>query len=148
MAIIVSFLAGGCIVLSRTINALLSNHIGPYQSTLVNNVVGTFAAIIFFALSSEWVTTQSSTLWSAPWYVYLGGLLGIGVVYLSNITTLKIPAFLLTLIIFIAQMATGFVLDLTMGKQINVMSFVGVLLILLGLVVQMGIEQKNKKASE
>lgn len=148
MAFIVSFLAGGCIVLSRTINALLSEHTGPIKATLINNAVGAMAALVFFALSSEWLKLTSDNMTSAPWYVYLGGILGIGVVYLSNVTTLKIPAFLLTLIIFIAQMATGFVLDVLMGKSIDILSFVGVFFILLGLMVQMMIEQKRKKASE
>lgn len=148
MAFIVSFLAGGCIVLSRTINALLSEHTGPIKATLINNAVGAMAALVFFALSSEWLKLTSENMTSAPWYVYLGGILGIGVVYLSNVTTLKIPAFLLTLIIFIAQMATGFVLDVLMGKSIDILSFVGVFFILLGLMVQMTIEQKRKKASE
>lgn len=148
MAFIVSFLAGGCIVLSRTINALLSEHTGPIKATLINNAVGAMAALVFFAISSEWLKLTSSGMFSAPWYVYLGGILGIGVVYLSNVTTLKIPAFLLTLLIFIAQMATGFVLDVLMGKSIDILSFVGVFFILLGLMVQMTIEQKRKKASE
>lgn len=147
MAYLVSFLAGGCIVLSRTVNALLSEHTGPIKATLINNAVGAIAALIFFVVSSEWHSISTLNALNAPWYVYLGGILGIGVVYLSNVTTLKIPAFLLTLIIFLAQMATGFMLDLLMGKTIDVMSFVGVFLILIGLIVQMSIETQHKKTS-
>lgn len=148
MAYLVSFLAGGCIVLSRTVNALLSEHTGPIKATLINNAVGAIAALVFFAISSEWLSLSLESALKAPWYVYLGGVFGIGVVYLSNVTTLKIPAFLLTLIIFLAQMATGFMLDLLMGISIDWLSFLGVCFILIGLIVQMTIETQRKKASE
>lgn len=133
IAIIVSFLAGGCVVMSRMINADLANHIGVFQSTFFNYIVGLFISILFFLFCGEKTLVSYELLHKVPFWAYLGGVVGVSVVILSNITSLKMPAFYLTLLLFIGQLITGIVIDLCIDKVFSWHKLLGGLLVFSGL---------------
>lgn len=79
VAIIVGVIAGTTIVLQSTVSAKLSTFIGLWQTTFIVHIVGVVASFIplfLFRHEANW------SAWNqAPWYVYLGGVFGVIIIY-------------------------------------------------------------------
>ena len=74
-----------------------------------------------------------------------GGMLGVTVVLLLNITVPRIAAFRLTLLSFLGQIFTGLAIDLALGQNISGGLFWGGVICAAGFLVSMLIEMHNKK---
>ena len=96
--IIISILAGVTIVIGRTINSNLAERIGIFQGTFFNYVVGLLFSIIFLIFSKETFSSSFSNFQSIPLLAYLGGLLGVITIVISNYMTPRISSFYLTLL--------------------------------------------------
>lgn len=149
LAILYSFGAGILVVLNRTINARLAEKIGALPSSFVNHLVGLpITIIIAFFVFYNTPSLMSVQLSLEP-FIYLGGIFGVTVVYLSNITVYKLSAFKLTIFTFVAQLFTGIVLDMLMGLNISDASFNGGILISLGILINIFLEKRaNDKVAK
>lgn len=111
MAVFVSICAGISVVLSRTVNARLSEKIGALRGSLINHLVGlpiTVFILLFMIGSGH--ETLSVSVQAQPW-MFTGGLLGVMVILLCNLTVLRVAAFQLTILTFVGQVFTGILLD-------------------------------------
>lgn len=141
--IIVSILAGSTIVVSRTINAKLAERIGTLQSTLINYIVGLMISTMFlFVMKDRFVLFTISPQLDKSW-IYLGGLVGVLTILISNIVSLKLSAFNATLFIFIGQLFTGMLIDYLIIKQFSIYQFLGGILVLCGLIYNLSIDKKE-----
>lgn len=141
--IIVSILAGSTIVVSRTINAKLAEKIGTLQSTLFNYIVGLIISTIFlFVMKDRFVLFTISPQLDKSW-IYLGGLVGVLTILISNIVSLKLSAFNATLFIFIGQLFAGMLIDYLIIKQFSIYQFLGGILVLCGLIYNLSIDKKE-----
>ena len=140
--ILVSVLAGVCIVLSRTINAKLAEKIGLFQGTLFNYIFGLIFSFLFFLLSKDSFNISKFKLGSIPLWAYLGGLAGVVVVVLCSYITPKITAFYLTLLIFIGQLFVGIIIDYFSLNILSIGKILGGLLVLVGLVYNLLLDKK------
>lgn len=139
--VLFSLAAGVAVVLSRTVNARLSEHIGALEGSLINHLVGLPFCLLLAHLVPEVAIPGRFTLW--PW---LGGVLGIATVALCNITVPKIPAYRLTLLSFCGQLFCGIIFDLLSGNALNEREFVAGLLVGAGIVAsQFSVIRKRKK---
>lgn len=137
-AVILSLGAGITVVLSRMVNYRLSKETSPLVGSFINHLVGLPICIVL-ALSfqrSFWKITASVK----PW-MFLGGILGVVTVLIFNITVPKVSAFRLTLLSFIGQVFTGISLDLAQGLEYSNTSFTGGLVIAVGLLTNMALDQ-------
>ena len=122
--ILVAILSGVSIVVSRIINSRLGDEIGVFQSTFYNFLTGLLFSMIILFFSSENMNISSEVLSSTPIIAYLGGLIGVISITLSNYVAPKISAFYMALLIFIGQLFTGIIIDyftlgqLSIGKAI------------------------------
>lgn len=144
--IIAAIIAGATTVFARNINAILAEKIGLLQGTLVNYVVGLFFSFIFLLISGELLRFSPVLFKSVPFIAYLGGLVGVAVVVLSNLTALKISAFYLTLFVFIGQLFTGVIIDYFTLGQASAGKIIGGLLVLAGLMYNLFIDKKESIA--
>lgn len=134
LAVVLSFCSGITIVISRTINAGLSHKIGALQGSLMNHLVGLpFSVIALFVLGSRDTIWQGINFPAGGWWIYLGGIFGVLIVVLSNLTVAKIQSFYLTLLLFIGQIFTGIILDLLMKKGYSPATFYGGMLVSFGM---------------
>lgn len=145
LAIFLLALAAGVLnILSRMINADLALHVGPYQSTLINYVVGLLCALA--AAAAVWLAGGLHTLPAFPGAarlpIYTGGALGVIIVILSNIVTTKVPALQLTLLLFVSQLGVGMLLDLFIQQAISLPMLLGGALVLAGLVYNQRLEKQ------
>ncbi len=144
-AVILSVCAGVTVVLSRTVNAGLSARIGALQGSFINHLTGLPVTIVLLLLlgRSEPIFT-GFTLSSHAW-IYLGGVLGVFVVLLFNITVPKINALKLTLLSFVGQVFTGIAIDVVAKQGYSAATFRGGVLVAVGMLVHLILEAAHKR---
>lgn len=143
IALVSAFLAGVSIVIARIINSNLADKIGTFQGTVFNFIVGLLFSSVFLILSNERTNILTINFKSIPWWAYLGGLLGIVIIILSNYITPKISAFYLTLLIFIGQLFLAIIIDYFTLNILSIGKVIGGFLVLAGLSYNLFIDKKQ-----
>lgn len=147
MAVALSFASGISIVVSRTINAKLADLSNIRTSTFYNYVVGLLGAVLVFLIlgrhEASFLNFDALTF-SSSWWIYLGGVMGVYVVLLSNATVMKISAFYLTLLIFVGMIFSGILVDAVISQQISFLNLIGGVFVALGMVVNLIIDGRDK----
>lgn len=153
-AVLLSLATGICVVLSRTVNARLSKHLGEWQSTLINYCTGlpvTVILALILLMKGSYTMPDVSFSFSQIW-IYMGGLLGVFTVLLYNIIVPKVPAFHLTLLTFAGEVFTGILLDIFAGQSYSPSTLWGGILVTLGIALNLTLEhvltQKRLKPRE
>lgn len=144
MPYIIATLAGVFIILTRIINSSLSNRVGSLQGTIINYLTGLItSAILFIALFNPTFSTHTLT----PLHIlaYFGGVVGVGVVLVSNAITHKIDAFLMTVLAFLGQIVAGILLDVLVLKLPTWPEIFGVFCIFVGLIYHNYITAKQAR---
>jgi len=144
IAIVVAIAAGACIVIARNINSILAEKKGLLTSTFFNYVTGFSLSVIFLLMSSESIKQSYGLFGTVPLWAYLGGLLGVAVVAISNIVTSKISAFYMSLIIFVGQLFTGIIIDYFALGILSLGKVLGGLLVVAGLIYNLYVDRKVK----
>ena len=116
-----------------------------YQSTFFNYIFGLVGSVLILLISGETFKLFSSSTYTAPWYIYAGGLLGVIVVTLLSFLSSKVSSFYLTLLLFIGQLFTGVIIDGLSTGQISIYQVVGGLLVVIGLSYNLYIDKVNSK---
>ena len=143
-AVIVSFAAGVTIVVSRTLNARLADLTSVRISTFYNYLIGLIMSVpVLIILGGNEPSFAGFTL-SADWYIYFGGILGVCVVVLSNITVMRVPAFYLTLLIFIGQVFSGVMIDVIISEELSYRNIIGGVLVAAGLCVNLLFDKRKE----
>jgi len=140
--IILSFLTGITVVTSRTINARLAQKTSMLASTWYNYLVGSlvsFLMLIIFFKNIDFIPFSFSKNIS----MYLGGILGVVTVLLSNITVTKISSYYMTLLLFVGQIFSGIILDVILTNEFSTINLVGGILVSIGLSLDLWIDKRN-----
>ena len=105
------FAAGAMLPVQFGINAQLAEWVGsPLRATLVSFVVGTLAlAAAMLVVARGWPSVDR--LGDAPWWVWLGGLLGAFYVLGSVVTAPKLGAATLAAVILAGQAVASLAVD-------------------------------------
>ncbi|MDD6770760.1 DMT family transporter [Inconstantimicrobium porci] len=141
IAVFVSLATGISVVLSRTVNARLAEKTGALQGSLINHLVGLPITIVIAIIAGN-IYPAASVSTIKPW-IYFGGILGVAVVLLFNVTVPKISAFKLTILTFIGQVFTGIGLDLIIGNNYSNNSFIGGIIISCGIAINLFFERRS-----
>ena len=144
--IVFAILCGVSNVLSRSVNYVLSEKIGMYQSTFFNYIFGLSGSFLILLISGESFKLFTASSYNAPWYIYCGGLLGVAVVTLLSFLSAKVSSFYLTLLLFVGQLFTGIIIDCLSTGKISIYQVIGGLLVVLGLTYNLYIDKINIKA--
>lgn len=141
-AIFVSLITGLTVVLSRTISARLSDETSMSVSVFFNYASGLILSLIIVAILA--VFKKESFVFGLPSnnMIFLGSILSIIVIALSNLTVTKISSFYMTLLLFIGQIGAGIVLDIILTKTFFWGNLVGGIFVAIGLTVNMWLDKK------
>jgi len=133
---VLALLAGAMLPIQAGVNAELARLVGqPVRSALISFAVGT-GALLLLAFALTGASWPWGRMLQAPWWVYVGGLLG--VVYVVGVIVLapKLGALLTFALLIAGQLLASLALDhlgvLYPKHPINAARVLGVLLILLG----------------
>lgn len=143
--ILFAILCGVSNVLSRSVNFVLSEKIGMYQSTLFNYILGLSGSFLLLLISGETFKLLTPSSYSDPWFVYAGGLLGVVVVTMLSFLSSKVSSFYLTLLLFVGQLFTGIIIDALSTGKISFYQVIGGILVVLGLTYNLYIDKINSK---
>ena len=145
VAVVFSFIAGVCIVVTRTINAKLSVLTTVRIGGFYNYFTGLLTSLIVLLLLGGSEATLTGFTFSPNWYIYFGGILGVCVVVLSNITVVKISAFYLTLLIFVGQVFSGVLVDMVISQEFSARILVGGVFVTSGLCLDLVLDNRKPR---
>jgi bacterial/archaeal transporter family-2 protein len=105
------FAAGAMLPIQFGINAQLATWVdSPLRATLISFVVGTVALfVVMLAAYRDW--PSGGTLAGAPWWVWIGGLLGAFYVLGSVVAAPKLGAATLVAVILAGQSVASLLVD-------------------------------------
>ncbi|MBC5627366.1 DMT family transporter [Clostridium sp. NSJ-6] len=143
--IILAMLGGILTTLSMIVNSSLGKKIGVLQSTCINYIVGLICSTLVLILLGSSVKVNAETFLKMPFYIFLGGAIGVSVVYFSNIIIPKIPVVYSTLLLFVGQVVTGIIIDFFVMSEISFSKLVGAIVIIIGILYNSKIDAKEVK---
>lgn len=141
--VVLAFLSGVILVISRTLNARLAEETSLFVSTFYNYTIGLIVAVPVFLLLGRGEPFLNGAAFDPRFYIYFGGIVGVAVVYLTNATVTKISAFYLTLFLFVGQVFSGVILDAIRTGAFEIKSLIGGFLVTAGLVANLVMDRKN-----
>ncbi len=142
MPVTVSLLAGASVVAARTVNARLAERTTHTVSTWYNYIVGLVFALITLAILGRAELAQAPVISARVW-IYGGGLLGVIVVFLSNMIVTRISAFYMTLLLFIGQVFTGIAIDIVTTQSFSQQNLIGGALVAAGMALNLWLDQRK-----
>lgn len=78
-ALVLAAIAGIAMAMQGSLNAVLGRHIGLLETTFIVHLLGTLTVLILIMLR---LGSGDFSQWKgAPWYVYLGGALGVLIIF-------------------------------------------------------------------
>lgn len=140
--IILAFLTGCAVILSLVINSKLAEKIGIFQGSLVNYTVGLLFSTLVLIFNYKHINMAIELFIDIPFWVYLGGFIGVIVLSINNIVIPKIPTIYSTLLLFIGQLSMGMLIDFVIGNTISMGKIAGGLLILSGMLYNFYVDKK------
>lgn len=139
LVILLAVLGGILTTLSMVISSSLGKKIGLIQSTIIHYIGGLIGAI-FILIGMGSVSVPSIIDMSRmPLYIFLGGIMGVMVVYASNVVIPKIPVVYSTLLMFSGQMLCAIVMGDFSWKKL-----LGAIIVILGIFYNSKIDEKEE----
>ncbi|MFW5984730.1 MAG: DMT family transporter [Halanaerobiaceae bacterium] len=122
-----------------TINSALGKEIGLTETTFVVHLVAVLILIfvLFFQVFQGENSIQLSMLWELPWYLYLGGILGVLITYTVAFSIPQLGVAVATTGIVAVQVSTAALIDhlgiLGMEREpFSVMRLIGIIFLAVG----------------
>ncbi|HHV43230.1 MAG TPA: DMT family transporter [Firmicutes bacterium] len=110
LALLIAAASGILMALQGSLNSGLGKAHGLWQATFYVHVVGlAFISILLFGFRLQ--EGSIFDLGKAPWYLYLGGILGVGITYTVVRSISQIGVALATTAIIIGQVLTASLID-------------------------------------
>ncbi|MBS3938198.1 MAG: DMT family transporter [Peptococcaceae bacterium] len=105
-----AFFSGVLMAVQGSMNAGLGKHVGVIRATLVVHLVGSLVALVLVFL--PFLRTPMSRKWlEVSWVYYLGGILGVGIIYLVAVSIPKLGVAVATTLIIVGQVGTALIID-------------------------------------
>lgn len=131
LAIFFAFLTGVTKVVSRSINAELSEKVGSMRSTVYNFTFGLITSCLLLFITGTFRFYHQ--LSAIKGWMLLGGIMSVGVVFLLNVVVVKISSINMTLLLFIGQMVAALLLDALLTNSFSFGKLMGVVFVTMGL---------------
>lgn len=107
---VLAALSGALMAVQGSINSALGKQVGVLMATLIVHVVGTGFTLLLMLLPLS-RGGKSASFWQVPWYLYVGGVLGVGIVYLVVVSIARLGVAAATTLIIVGQVGTALLID-------------------------------------
>ncbi len=108
-ALLVAMVAGSAMAFQGSLNAVLGKTIGILEATLVVHLVGLAALGVLFAFQLG--RGNLGQLSEAPWYTFLGGVLGVVIIFAVAASIPRAGVANATTAIIVAQLTSAMIID-------------------------------------
>ena len=143
LMILLAVLGGVLTTLSMVVSSTLGKKIGLIQSTIIHYIGGLIGGIfILIGLGSK-IVPSITDMSKMPLYIFLGGLIGVIVVYTSNIVIPKIPVVYSTLLMFSGQMLCAIIIDAIVMGDFSWIKLLGAAIVVLGVLYNSRVDAKE-----
>lgn len=143
LMILLAVLGGVLTTLSMVVSSTLGKKIGLIQSTVIHYIGGLIGGIfILIGLGSK-IVPSITDMSKMPLYIFLGGLIGVIVVYTSNIVIPKIPVVYSTLLMFSGQMLCAIIIDAIVMGDFSWIKLLGAAIVVLGVLYNSRVDAKE-----
>ena len=150
MLMILLAISGGVLTtLSMIVSSTLGKKIGLIQSTIIHYIGGLIGGIFILLGLGNASAPSIMEMSRMPLYIFLGGIIGVVVVYTSNIVIPKIPVVYSTLLMFSGQMLCAIIIDTIVMGEFSWQKLLGSVVVILGIFYNSKVDSKeNKEAIE
>ncbi|MCI1208576.1 MAG: DMT family transporter [Treponema sp.] len=146
-SVLLSTLAGSCIVLQRIVNAKTSAKSSTLAACLYNYIFGLAGAVAVMLLLGRSDFTHAADLKKIPVWMYIGGPLGIVTVGIAAFVAPKISQLVMSLLMFVGQVFASVFIDIIIQGSVNIPNIVGGIFALAGLLLINLDVDKNRERS-
>lgn len=110
LALLLALISGVLMAVQGSLNTALSKVIGLIEATFIVHITGTviLLAILFIFRMGK---GNLGAIGSAPWYAYLGGLVGVFIIYLVAASIPAVGVSNATTAIIVGQVLTAVIID-------------------------------------
>lgn len=108
ISIFLTFISSFVLTSQRVVNAALGKRIGSMESSFVNHIVGAVFGGLLLILG---LRTGHIYFTGIPYYLFLGGSLGVFLVYFMNFSIPVIGVMATSVCLIISQLATSLIID-------------------------------------
>ena len=105
LMILLAILGGVLTTLSMIVSSALGKKIGLIQSTIIHYIGGLIGGVFILIGMGSTSAPSIIDLSKMPLYIFLGGIMGVIVVYISNIVIPKIPVVYSTCLLYTSDAA-------------------------------------------
>lgn len=137
--------AGASITISRCFNASLGESVGAMEGSLINHLVGFVPCVVIAFVMKDTNPNLGMGLFAAPWWMYLGGVCGVMLVYSNNLIVPHVSQMQMALLSFLGQFFCSFVVDAIRHVQTPTHALVGALMITFGVCLNTILSSLEKK---
>ncbi len=146
LMLLLSVLLGCCAVIVRTLNVKISDSVGSIiDGAFVNSFGGSLSGLILFFVISGFHPDFSAYL-TVPAYYFTAGVFGLACLLLNIFAYKKLDTFYATIFMLIGQIGTGILIDLFFFHSLSFAKGVGILLIILGIVIDKAVTRSRAAA--
>jgi transporter family-2 protein len=110
VALLLAFIAGVAMAVQGALNTGLGKIIGLLESTFVVHVIGT-AVLVLLLFLLRLGRGELSRITDVPWYLYLGGVISVVILYTVQAGIAQLGAANATTAIIVGQVGTAVLLD-------------------------------------
>jgi transporter family-2 protein len=107
---VLAFIAGAIMAVQGSINSGLGKLIGVLRATFVVHLAGTLFALVLVVLPFL-KEKRGAAYTDIPWYLYMGGVLGVAIVYLVAVSIPRLGVAVATTLIIVGQVGTALAID-------------------------------------
>lgn len=147
MYILFAFLTGISIVINTIINGKLAQREGMVNGVIINYLMGTIASLIMCFFIRNSIPSLSSVKY-VPIHYFLGGFVGVSIIYLFNTIVPQLPAVYVVILPFIGQILTSAIIDYAYLDVFSKGKIIGGVLFLVGLLYNAKVDRKYEKENE
>lgn len=110
VSLLLALLSGVFMAIQGSVNTALSKVIGLLEATFIVHLTGTIVLVVLlFVLRMGKGNFQVAA--QAPWYVYLGGVLSVGIIYLVAASMVEVGVANATTAIIVGQVTIAIIID-------------------------------------
>ena len=146
LMILLAILGGVLTTLSMIVSSTLGKKIGLIQSTIIHYIGGLIGGVFILIGIGNASAPSIIDMSRMPLYIFLGGMIGVIVVYTSNIVIPKIPVVYSTLLMFSGQMLCAIIIDTIVIGDFSWQKLLGAVIVILGIFYNSKVYEKENKA--
>jgi transporter family-2 protein len=109
-ALLLALISGVLMAIQGSLNAILSKVIGLLEATFVVHLIGTIILVVLLFMT-KLGKGNLAAFSQAPWYAYLGGLIGVFIIYLVAASIPAVGVCNATTAIIVGQVLTAVIID-------------------------------------